>query len=97
MEIVKKVEIITNSLELQKVFKILDKVGVSGYTVIQNVIGKGHRGRATDDLETHAFTNGYVMSICTAEEESKLVEAVQPILKKFGGVCIVSDAKWTRH
>ena len=97
MEQVKKVEIITNTLEIKKVLRILDKVGVSGYTVIEDVTGKGDRGRVIDDLETEALTNGYVMSICTEDQEHKVVEAIKPILKKYGGVCIVSDAKWIVH
>ncbi len=97
MEQVKKIEIITNTLEIEKVLRILDKVGVSGYTVIEDVTGKGDRGRVIDDLETEALTNGYVMSICTEDQEHKVVEAIKPILKKYGGVCIVSDAKWIVH
>lgn len=97
MESVKRVEIITNTLEFEQVLKILDKVGVSGYTIIKDVIGKGDRGRVFDDLETEALTNGYVMTICTEEQEHKVVEAIRPILKKFGGVCIVTDAKWIVH
>lgn len=97
MESVKRVEIITNTLEFEQVLKILDKVGVSGYTIIKDVIGKGDRGRVFDDLETEALTNGYVMTICTEEQEYKVVEAIRPILKKFGGVCIVTDAKWIVH
>lgn len=97
MESVKRVEIITNTLELEQVLKILDKVGVSGYTIIKDVIGKGDRGRVIDDLETEALTNGYVMTVCTEEQEHNVVEAIRPILKKFGGVCIVTDAKWIVH
>jgi nitrogen regulatory protein PII len=97
VEQVKKIEIITNTLEIEKVLRILDKVGVSGYTVIEDVTGKGDRGRVIDDLETEALTNGYVMSICTEDQEHKVVEAIKPILKKYGGVCIVSDAKWIVH
>lgn len=88
------VEMITNTLELEQVLRILDKIGVSGYTVIRDVTGKGNRGTVFDDLETEALTNGYVMSICTEDQEQKVVEAVTPMLKKYGGVCIVSDAKW---
>jgi nitrogen regulatory protein PII len=94
---VKKIEIITNSLELEKVLKILDHAGVSGYTIIEDVTGKGHRGRVINDLESHALTNGYVMTICSEEQEHQLVEAIRPIIKKYGGVCIVTDAKSIVH
>jgi nitrogen regulatory protein PII len=83
-------------LEIPQVLKILDKVGVSGYTRIEDVAGKGDRGRVINDLD-HTLTNGYVISVCTVEQEDELVEAIRPILKKFGGVCIVSDGKWIVH
>ena len=90
MEPIKRIEIITNTLE------ILDKIGFD-YTIIKQVTGKRNRGKVIDDLQTQAFTNGYVLSICTTEQEHQLVTEIEPILKKFGGVCIVSDAKWITH
>lgn len=97
MEIVKKVEIVTISLEMSKVLEVLEEVGITGYTVIRDVIGKGERGLTANDLEKDVLSNRYVMTVCTAEQEELLVEAIRPILKKFGGVCIISDAKWIRH
>jgi hypothetical protein len=35
--------------------------------------------------------------IASIKQEHELVEAIRPVLKKFGGVCIVSDAKWIVH
>jgi len=97
VEAIKKVEIVTTSLEVPKVLEILDKIGVSSYTVIEDVVGKGNRGKIINDLETHALTNGYVMTVCTVEQEQELVTKIEPILKKFGGMCIVSDAKWITY
>ena len=97
MENVKKVEIVTNSLEMDKVLLTLEEIGISGYTVIREVTGKGDRGIASDDLESQILSNRYVMTVCTEEQQQTLVEAIRPILKKFGGVCIVSDAKWIAH
>jgi hypothetical protein len=45
--------------------RILDSAGVSGYPIIENVIDKGDRARVIDDLEGHALTNGYIMTICS--------------------------------
>ncbi|AFY42377.1 hypothetical protein [Nostoc sp. PCC 7107] len=99
MEAIKKIEIVTNSLEIIKVIEILEKVGISCYTAIEYVTGKVDRGKVFNDLETHALTNGYVMSVCTQEQEKEqeLVTAIEAILEKFGSVCIVSDAKWITH
>lgn len=93
MQNAKKIEIVINSLELQKVLKLLDNVGLSGYTIIEDVTGKGHRGRVIDDLENHALTNAYVMIICSEAQEHPVVEAIRPLIKKYGGVCTISDVK----
>lgn len=39
------------------------------------------------------YSFGYVMSIGIEDQEDKVVEAIAPMLKKYGGVCIVFDAK----
>ena len=97
MEPVKKIEIVTNSVELGKVLELLERVDVPGYTVIRNVIGKGDRGRASDDIEVTVLSNVYVMTVCTEEQVNKVVEAMRPILKRFGGVCLISDAQSVVH
>jgi hypothetical protein len=33
------------------------------------------------------------MTICNEEQEHQIAEAIRPILKKYGAVCIVCDAK----
>lgn len=46
MRPVKRIEIVIDSLELRKLLKNLEQVGVSGYTVIQDAAGMGDRGGA---------------------------------------------------
>ena len=97
MEPVKKIELVTNSVEIGKVLELLERVDVPGYTVIRNAIGKGDRGRASDDIEVTVLSNVYVMTVCTEEKVNKVVEAMRPILKRFGGVCLISDAQSVVH
>ena len=97
MEPVKKIELVTNSVEIGKVLELLERVDVPGYTVIRNAIGKGDRGRASDDIEVTVLSNVYVMTVCTEEQVNKVVEAMRPILKRFGGVCLISDAQSVVH
>jgi nitrogen regulatory protein PII len=96
VENIKRIEIITSSVELKPVIEMLNEVGVSGYTIVTNVTGSGDRGRVIDDLET-TLTNVYILTLCNQEHEEGVVTGITPILKKFGGVCIVSDAKWIAH
>ena len=44
MQPVKKLEIILDAPEEKTVTSLLDRIGVSGYTILRNVAGKGGRG-----------------------------------------------------
>ncbi len=46
---------------------------------------------------TGTSANGCVLTACPPEQVREIVEAVRPILKRRGGVCLVSDAQWVRH
>jgi nitrogen regulatory protein PII len=94
LQSVKKVEIIVSSLEVPAVLKILKKNLVVNYTIIENVSGRGENGLHGDDL----MTNTYIMIICL---EATLVEqlaiGLKPIMKKLGGIFVVTDAQWIAH
>lgn len=97
MQPVKRIEIVVDSLELSKVLKLLEKVGVSGYTIIREVTGKGERGIRGGDELTGVFKNSYVLAACSVEQADQVIAAVRPVLKRFGGICLVSDAVWVKH
>jgi nitrogen regulatory protein PII len=94
LQSVKKIEIIVNELEVSAVLKILKKNLIKNYTVINNVSGSGEHGYSGDDL----ITNSYIMIICIdLEMAESLSNAMQPLLKKLGGIFIVTDAQWIAH
>ena len=43
------------------------------------------------------FINSYVMTACPPEQVAAVIESLRPILKRYGGVCLVSDAQWLIH
>jgi nitrogen regulatory protein PII len=94
---VKRIEIIIDAFEVPSVLKMLDAAGVSGYTVIKDATGKGERGTRGGDELSGTFINSYVLTACPPEQVSSVVEALRPILKRYGGVCLVSDAEWLIH
>lgn len=97
MQLVKKVEIIIGDLEVDSVLDILNQVKVSGYTVMKNTSGKGDRGVSNDDLGI-VFSNSYIMTVCTNEKQlEELVNTVTPLLRKIGGICLVTEASWALH
>ena len=91
---IKKIEIIVSYLEVPAVLKILKKNLVKRYTVINNISGSGEHGYSGDDL----ITNSYIMIICTELElAEQLSTAMQPLLKKLGGIFIITDGQWIAH
>lgn len=92
MQSVKRIEIISDSVESHKIIKVLEKVGVLNYTVIRNVVGKGVRGTNSGDLDMSMLENDYVIAFFLDEKTKTLVEKLKPVTKKFGGVCYISDA-----
>ncbi len=97
MRPIKRVEIITDTVEMNAVVRVLERHGVSGYTIVGDVIGKGERGMRLGDELSGVFQNSYLLTTCEPEQIEALIEAIRPILQRRGGVCLVSDAWWVRH
>lgn len=97
MQDVYKVEIIVSHDYLPKTLELLNSIPVSGYTVIEDTSGKGDRGLSCSDFYCN-FNGNYIMAVCFKEEEMEtLLEKVAPIIKKAGGVCVVTPSKWLIH
>ena len=98
MQAIKKVEIIIEYMELPRLLEVIKKEVVAvGYTVIKEAIGAGGRGEMAGDGFSGEFTNSYILIACSEDEANRIVEIVRPMLKQFGGVCLVSDAMWVKH
>jgi nitrogen regulatory protein PII len=98
MQAIKKVEIIIEYMELARLLEVLKKEALAvGYTVIKEAFGVGGRGEMAGDGLSGEFTNSYLLIACSEDEANRIVEIVRPILKRFGGVCLVSDAMWVKH
>ncbi len=97
MKTVKRIEIIIDSLDVKMVLEDLEAIGVSSYSVIRDVIGSGDRGARSGDLLNDAMNNSYILIACDEPEAEKVIEALRPKLKRYGGMCLVSDARWIRH
>jgi nitrogen regulatory protein PII len=91
MQPAKRLEMIADSIELQKLLAGLQKAGISRYTVIHNVEGWGVRGIMASTGDVTMLDTAYVIAFCTPEQVQSTVEILCPILKRFGGSCYVSD------
>ena len=97
LKAVKRLEIITSSVELKKVLETLEKLKVQGYSIIRGVSGKGDRGVTTCDLDVDGVCNDYILAICDLDQELDVLAALHPILTRYGGICISSDANSLVH
>jgi hypothetical protein len=79
------------------VLKLLDAAGVSATPSLRTRPGKGERGTRGGGELSGAFINSYVMTACPPEQSASVRRNIAPILKRFGGVCLVSDAHWLIH
>jgi len=94
---VKKIEIIVDYLDLPLLVARLQELGIKGYTVIRDASGSGDRGTRAGDGLSGEFNNSYILIACSEDECARIVESMRPLLKRFGGVCLVSDAQWVIH
>ena len=91
MHAVKRIEIIANGFELAKLLEALEKAGVHSHSVLRNVAGKQlHAGK--EDLDMTMGDNVYILAFCAPERLRPVVEAVRPLLNRFGGTCHITEA-----
>lgn len=94
----KRLEIVIERSQATKLEGILKEAGATGFTVIQNAGGGGDRGyRRADDVTDTDENCVFVVAVEKDSIVHEVVEAVRPILQRFGGICLVSEANWVIH
>ena len=96
MQPVKRVEIVVDSPEVPDLLALLRREQFGGYTVFAHLSGGGDRGERRDD-EPSGGGNACVLVAVPEPRLPRLVELVRPVLKRRGGMCLVSDASWVLH
>jgi len=94
---IKRVEIVIESVHLPALRAVLDEVGVPGYTILERAKGKGDRGEQGGDELTDVFNNTYVITACSESLAHTVATRVRPILTRFGGLCLISEAQVLEH
>ena len=94
MKNMKKIEIIIESIYLNRLIELFDRKEITGYTIRRDVEGKGITGIKSADEITDVFSNNYVFTVCDEDKLMNIVEDIRRFIKKYGGRCIVSDVSW---
>ncbi len=93
----KKLEIILEGEYQEFAIDLLDRIGVKGYTIVNNLSGKGSHGFHDGHI---MFNEDDVLIMIIAAVPEKLVEPIlqgfAPFFNEHSGVVFVSDIQVTR-
>ena len=90
----KRLDLIFNEKELKSVIKILESNGITSYSVVRHVTGKGPNSTVYEDLEfTGVGANAHMIIFCEINALQKLRQGkLLGELNYYGGVAYISDA-----
>jgi nitrogen regulatory protein PII len=94
---VKRIELVIEAVEKPRVISTLKSINIHHYTIYKHVGGYGERGPRDDLAFGEKFENVTFVIACPENQLNLIIEALRPILKSFGGMCLVSDALWVIH
>ena len=91
MKSMKKVEVIIEAVYLNRLLNNFNKWGLSGYTLIKDVEGKGGHGLKMADDVSDLGANDYIFAGCDEEKYLEFQEELRAFIKRYGGKCFVTD------
>ena len=92
MHTVKRIEIVIDKPHVRHVRRALDGLHVPGLTVFEVAAGFGDRGERSGGELSDAQVNCCVLTTCSVEQIDEFAAAIEPLLRRYGGLCLISDA-----
>ncbi len=92
MKKMKKVEVVIESIYVNRLIELFKESGVTGYTIIRDIEGYGGHGLKTADEANDLLSNNYIFTVCEEEKFEKMIEKIRSFIDKYGGKCIISDS-----
>jgi len=92
-----RIEIVVDAPHSARALKILAKHGLEGWSLFRGVSGSGERGAQFGDDITGVNNNHYILTTCPPEKLDEIAAALRPLLRRVGGICLISDAHWLVH
>lgn len=90
----KRIEIVIDAGKLEELIGLLMEAGAKGYTVIRKAGGLGSRGKRSPDVVLCDEGNAVVILACKEDQATRIAQGLRPRLKKFGGMCLISNCEW---
>ena len=97
MKKMKKVEIIIESIYLNRLLELFKEGNVTGYTIIRDIEGYGGHGLKTADEANDLLSNNYIFTVCREEKFERMIEKIRAFIDRYGGKCIISDSLVLLH
>lgn len=97
MKPTRKIEVVIDKKQAPAITEVFDRHGLSGWTRLRVEAGSGERGVRYDDEISGANSSNLLITTCRPELLDRVLEELRPILKRFGGLCLVSEANWMVH
>lgn len=91
-----RIEVLVDAPLVRRLVAAADDVGVSGWTVLPTVMGRGASGGWSDDEVSGASAKQLFMTVTSAEKAEKLVNALRPLLDAYGLVLLIGEVQVVR-
>ena len=93
----KKVEVIIESIYVNRLIELFKESGVTGYTIIRDIEGYGGHGLKSADEANDLLSNNYIFTVCEEDKFENMIEKIRAFIDRYGGKCIVSDSLVLLH
>ena len=94
----KEIRIVVQGEHLRFVTDLLDSVKATGYTIINNVSGKGHHGFHQGHLMFNDTSSLLmVMTVVPEEKVEPILAGLAPLFSRHSGTMFVSDVSVSRR
>jgi len=94
---VKRLEIVVAAPHARRITELLASHGLTGWTLVRDVLGEGTRGLQVGDGITGVSSNHMIITTCPPKRIEAVISELRELLTGIGGMCLVSDAHWVQH
>jgi nitrogen regulatory protein PII len=94
----KEIKIVVQGDQLKFVTDLLDRTGATGYTIINNVSGKGHHGFHEGHLLFNDTSSQVIVFTVVPEEKVEpILAGLGPLFNRHSGAMFVTDVAVSRR
>jgi nitrogen regulatory protein PII len=94
----KEIKIVVQGDQLKFVTELLDRTGATGYTIINNVSGKGHHGFHEGHLLFNDTSSQVIVFTVVPEDKVEpILAGLGPLFNRHSGAMFVTDVAVSRR